>query len=108
MFGEVSQNDSLDCEKGLPTDAETCSDDVNDPFIPRNHEFENNSWEKHGAEAQKAKEEKSPLKRILINQEADWDLKKYHWQELEKIQKIEFQVVVIVRLLSERGLKGLR
>ena len=43
LFGEVCQNDSLDCEKGLTTYAEPCPDDVNDPFVPRNHELEDDS-----------------------------------------------------------------
>lgn len=75
FFGKVCQNDSLYCEKGLSTYTKCCPDNIDDPFVSGNHELEDDSWEKHGSEAEKAKEEESFFEWVLINEKADWDLK---------------------------------
>lgn len=40
LFCEVSQDDSLNCEKSLSTHTKGSPEDIDDPFVPGDHEFE--------------------------------------------------------------------
>lgn len=85
FFGKVCQKHSLDREQGLPADSECCSHDIDDPLVSRDHELKGQPAKQNGNEAQNYEEKQRSSQRVSVNEDSDWDLKKYYWQKLKEI-----------------------